>query len=244
MKTLIRNGSAAIFAVILCGTAHALPRGYATTGEKYLENSTDLSRWSFGIYADLRERDVDVETPISGVFQKYRMKSDEYMGYLGYDALRWLTVYATAGGGEVELKTAGDSSSSQAGVGLKINLVDHEIMDPTLLEDRIRLNAAVQYSFFTVDAWPAEDADVQELSASLTLSLVNDIVGNKLFLPNGIGIFGGGLYSDLLGGDVDEDSKFGYTAGVEVFYTDRVTLEFSIQGFDDITYCGGIHLRL
>ena len=225
----------------------ALPRGYSNNGMNYIEGSSDLSRWSCGIYSDSRDRDVTIRG------DDFRFDLVNVMGYVGYDIKPWMILYVTAGGADNTLRQPAlpgepdreDSSSAvDVGVGLKFNILDHEIMDPTLFEDKIRIDGGVQYSASSLDDPFRGTEDYSELSASLTLGVVNDIQGNTLFLPNSIEIFAGGIFSDFVAGDVDVGSKLGYTAGVDIFYTEKVTIEASVQGFDTVTVCGAIHLRL
>ena len=222
---------------------HALPRGYSNNGMDYIEGSSDLSHWSCGIYSDARDRDVDIGGEL------LRLETDKIMGYVGYDLKRWMILYVTAGGSESTLLQPNsdiiedESGAVDLGLGLKFNILDHEIMDPTLFEDKIRIDAGVQYSLSTLEHDRVSE-DYGEVSASLTLGIVNDVQGNILFLPNSIEIFGGGLFSAFPVGDIDVENEFGWTAGVDIFYTEKVTIEASVQGFDEATFSAAIHLRL
>ena len=86
--------------------------------------------------------------------------------------------------------------------------------------------------------------DSGEVTASLTLGLINDIQGNVLYMPNAIGIFAGVVYSDYVSGDVVEESLAGYTAGFEIYYSEKLTFELRMESFDEMKFFGGIHLRL
>lgn len=240
MKKCIRVISSAVVLMIFGGLsgAYALPGGYDDNGKNYIEGSSDLSRWSCGLYADGREREADID----GI--PLELETSKVMGYIGYDLTRWLTLYGTAGSSKYTTsESTADSSAPEYGIGLKANLLDHEIMDPTLLEDQLRLNLGLQYAVSSLE-WMGQDEDVDELSASLILGLVNDVEGNALFLPNGIGLFAGAIFSSYMSGPIDERKQFGATVGLEVYCTERVTLEVRIEDFNGTKLSGGIHLRL
>ena len=241
MKKRIRLTLCALALLTLGGLSPVLaaPRGYSDTGMDYIEGSSDLRLWSIGFYSDGRIRDVEISD------LPYRLETSKVMGYIGRDLTRWMVLYATAGSCKFEVQSslATQESSSEYGVGLKINLLDHEIMDPTLLEDQIRLNATFQYSGSEFE-WLGRTRKLTELSGHLTFGIVNDIEGNVLFRPNGIGVFAGGVYSTFVSGDIQERDTLGYTAGLEIYYTEKVTLDVRLEGFDDLTYLGGIHIRL
>jgi len=226
--------------VVFCGLApaYALPGGYDDNGRNYLEGSSDLSSWSMGLYMAGRDRAILIDDV------PYHMETGEMMGYVGYDITPRFTFYATGGSTRHSVRHPRVvTSSGMFGVGFKVNLLDHEIMDPTLLEDQIRLNLELQYSASSLE-WYGEAKDYGEVSGSLTLGLVNDTMGNILYLPNGIGIFAGLVYSDYVTGDIDGESPAGYTAGLEIYYTEKVTIEVRVEVFDDPKYSAGIHLRL
>jgi opacity protein-like surface antigen len=239
MKKCIPWSCVGLF-IFFCGlsSAYALPGGYEDNGKNYLEGSSDLSRWSLGIYTDGRNRDVRIDNMV------YRLDMDQVMGYVGYDLASPVTLYFTGGSSQYSIpEPPVNSSAAVYGLGLKVNLLDHEIMDPTLFEDQLRLNLQVQYTMSSLE-WAGDTKDCAELSASLTLGLVNDIMGNALYAPNGIGIFAGVVYSSYLSGDVAEETQAGYTVGLEVYYTEKITLEIRMESFDDSKFLGGIHLRL
>ena len=128
------------------------------------------------------------------------------------------------------------------GAGLRLNILDHEIPDPTLFENRLRITAGAQYT------WTQADQDLypwkwEELVADLTVSIVNDIEGNALYLPNSIALYVGPVLSIIRSDTIKADDKFGYSAGVEVYFTECVSFDLGIQKLDDTGYVGGLHIR-
>lgn len=200
-----------------------------------------MHRWVAGAYIEGRDRDVDVRGT------GYEMKYNRVMGYLGFDIFSWITAYVTAGANSSRI--GGDAfdyeGAPEFGGGFNFNLIDHEVLDPTLFEDRLRLNASV--ALIVGGSEPDVIGDViqwEELSASVILSVVNDCEGEKFYTPNSVVIFGGAILSELFGDDIGPDDLLGATAGLEVFYTKSVSFTAGVEFFGgNPGYVGGIHLR-
>lgn len=219
-------------------SASAAPRGVSNLGREYVINTAMLSPWSLGAYLENLEREVIVDRTVQD------LSSSGINGFIGYDVLERMTVFGTYGGYETEIGRGGTSDrKAHYGVGLNVNLIDQPVLDPTLYEDRLRLNLDLHYTFRNADyafgslAW-------NELYASLTLGIVNDISGNKFFLPFSMNLFGGVVYSDLHG-DVEERDQFGFTFGLDVFLTKRVQLTGQMIRYDseNMSSQGGVGIR-
>jgi hypothetical protein len=244
---------ACVVAPILMGnlavTAIAAPLPTSNLGREYYVSAPDLKQWSGGLYVDSMERKL---APV-GMSSSDKVKYSRDMGYIGYDFIPWITSYLTVGVGSVKIGQNAKNSNSgvQAGLGVHFNLMDKDILDPTLYEDKIRVTAGLQY----IAAKPEFDPNgngvgkkkikFDELSGSIIVSLVNDVEGSKLFSPFGLSIFGGLLYSDLMtdAHNVDEDAKIGLTAGLEIFYTETVSFYLAVDRFDDMGSTAGVNVR-
>lgn len=223
-------GVAVIVSLLSLGTTvQAAPLGSLNEEMDHIVPVADLSRWSAGLYAHTRDRDVKVDGSALTTF----MTQEKAMGYLGYTLLRGVTVYGTAGSGKTEFQRAyeGDYEAEYGG-GVRLGLLDHSILDPLLLEDKIRLTATVQYTLTQTEIWPwSNGLEWGELSANLLLSIVNDINGNKLFWPESIAVYGGALYTRLFG-DLEDEDNWRLTFGLEVFVTERVALDAAVEMLD------------
>lgn len=245
MRTM-KTFNSFLAAVVLLGLAslcHAVPVSNSNGARDYLINDASLNRWSFGIYGE--EREWNVRTDPQNI--PYSLDSRKIMAYVGLNLTRWLMVYGTIGESETELKNtlfAGDAGYEMAyGGGVHLNILDHEIPDPTLLENKLRVVAGFQYIFADTDQFMA-DWEWEEYLAYLTISLVNDIDGNKLFLPNSIAIYAGPAYTDIRSDDIEQTSdEFGYMAGLEVFYTESISLDIGVQSFHSTGLTAGMHIR-
>lgn len=222
------------------GHAYAGPRNTPDIGREYMATAQDLRNWSVGIYTERTDREIE--------FRKidYRLSTEEIMMILGYDLADWLGFYAIGGNMKTEVgKDSGfGDSKAKWGVGLNANLLHHDIMDAMLYEDRIFINATIQYAWMETERFRA-DVEWEEISGSLTASVVNDIEGNKLYLPKSIALFGGLAYSNLDGDDIDEKDTVGLTGGMEVFFSEKVILYTSVTRFDasDKSFTVGLTAR-
>lgn len=223
-----------------CGpsSARAWPTATSSRGREYLVNASSLDRWSFGVTREEFERAVtyrDVE---------YRMQIRQHSVYVGYDILRWATVYGMLNNGQTRIgRLYTPEHKTDYSAGVRFNLLHHDLMEPDLLYENIfRINAEIRYSNRKTEQW-SRTIQWDEWFAALTVGLVNEIEGNKEFWPHAIGIFAGPLYSDIHGSDLDEKKSMGFTAGLEFFWTKRLSFDIGLQHFGYDSYLAGAHLR-
>jgi len=243
MRTTL--ASTAVFVSLLslaCHPAFAAARGGSNYGRNYIVASEELQPWSVGAYYHQRDREVRV----GGTGFYPMMELEEYAVYVGYDILPVWTVYASAGESETTFDISDYSEGEMSyGLGTQVNVFDHEIEDPFVMEDRIRINIGGEY-IFRESEWLGKDVDYEELTGYATLSIVNDVRGDKTYLPDSIAIFGGPMYSDIRGDDFRDakDDRWGYVAGLEVFFTKRITANVAYESFEEDGVTVGINLRL
>lgn len=241
MKNYVFHCSVVLIALsaIIAAPALSAPVGNSNWTRDYLVAADDLSRLSAGLCYDAVERDIELDG------EKRTLESDRAMFYLGFSVLPWLTPYVTVGGAESSFseKSYQESDTQVAyGGGIRLSLLDHDILDPRLMEDRIRINASLDYLKCEMDGY--EKLNWNEFRTALTLGLVNDTTGNKRFIPQTIEIFAGPVYSSI-SGDMDAQDDFGFVMGLSLHCTERVTLDVAAEGIGDTTSIfTGVHLRL
>lgn len=220
-------------------TIMAGPFSDSNSGGDYTVSWQRLSRWSFGAYSDGWIRKMSrFNNELNSTIE-----SSKISGYVGYDVFDCLTVYLQGGGGDIGGKSY-STSQTERGIGLLWNAMDYELPDPTVLEDRIRINVGCQYSEASTK-YRGSNLDWAEQTFWTTLSYVNDVEGNKFYLPNSISVFIGPFYSDLTSNrKVVAKKNWGYTAGLEMFYSECISMYFRTITFDDLKYCAGINVRL
>jgi hypothetical protein len=233
--------------------AGAMPVYESNQGREYLISYQGLDRWGAGVVFSSLERPVVITS--GRVEMESSLEQDRVMGYLTYHLLRAMDIYVIGGGANVGLDGwKKESADSDYGVGLRLNIMDHIIQDPILLEDKIRLSATLQYSETKIgEAWGAKKAALREKYAAVSMAVINDVEGMVLFHPESIALNLSFIYSGLDGhldypasrADIEADDTSYLTAGVEMFWTKRVSIEvFALLSGGDTTGSGAaLHVR-
>jgi hypothetical protein len=242
MKTTLACFVVALLAMGVCGNASAAPRNTGNSGIDYLRGADDLAGWSFGLYMDGSGRSLRIHDDATTT----DIDMARTMMYVGYDVVRWMTLYVPAGEGRAQFGPGSFQDASLAiGGGVQLNLIDVEIPDPQLIEDKLRLNSTIQGIYSSSD-YRDGSLDWTELYADLTLGLVNDGFGFSFLSAESLIFFAGPYYSTLLGSDFDGSggqSQVGMTAGAEMFLTKRVSLNCR-GNFGEMTgFAGGLNVR-
>jgi opacity protein-like surface antigen len=214
------------FTLLAAVSTFAAARAPSNSGRDYVNGARSLANWSIGIYAEKAEKDLvfkDADAPSTRT-----VKSSKVMAYVGYDALPWLTPYLALGTGNTEVQYEdSEDKHLDAALGLQLNLLDHEIADPFLLEDHFRLNGSVEYTRTSLSVGD-ENVDLGQWDAYLTAAIVNDIVGSSEFSPESIAVFFGPAYSTWVGSGIEGSRKssddFGFTVGMELFYSPSISM--------------------
>jgi len=184
------------------------------------------------------ERELDLELGPTADLEFFKG-----LVFVGYDVLPWATFYGTIGLSDIELDgVEADEANSEYGFGLHLNLLDHELMEPGLMEDRLRVNADLRYASSEATVM-GRTFDWEETTAELTVSLVNDLTGNKLFWPQSIALYAGPAYSNLESDDFEAEETFGFVGGIEIFATKRLTLGLGAEMYDSAAFSSSLSLR-
>ena len=236
MKNTFTLLSAAALLAISFTAAQAFPTGKSNESSDYL-NGTGISHMlSGGIYGGSLERDMEFGSTV------LPLETSKAVIYLGMNLRPWLTLFAGVGGADHELGMAESDSTYVLEAGLLINVIDHVILDPSLFEDRLRINMGATWA--TTEAeWYGEDVKWQEINAFATISIVNDTTGNKLFNPNSIALYAGPVYSYITGDDLEADQELGFMAGIEVFVSETISLDLGVRQFDSTGVEGGLNIQ-
>lgn len=236
-KILIPFVLAVLLLTALQSQMLAAPIANSNLGREYLVGSSAPERWSTGLFGGYGSRQLTRRGA------DFDMDFTRGMAYVGYDVRRWITAYAALGIKSVEFNNIdADESSTEMGIGLHFNLLDQEIMDPPLIEDRIRVNADIYIGMNEAD-WQGQTFEWQEVAANLTVSIVNDLEGLPAYSPESIAVYAGPAYSNNECDEFDTEDSFGFIAGMEVFATKRISFDLSITKFDSETFMGSTSIR-
>ncbi len=242
MKKSFPKLAALSFVYILSSASwlSAAPIGHSAAGRQYLVTARPLDAWSLGVQARVGTREARVDNRTEDIrFTRLGM-------YAGYDIQRWITAFVKMGANDTRLDDfSGGQFSFEFGGGMRFNLFHHEILDPTLNEDRILINAAWEYSTAQAERMGG-DQRYHELHGSLTMSIVNDVVGTKMYIPHAIALFFGPTYSLFDSARVSTRSDVGVLVGLEVYHSERTSFRFSVEqiGSDSTTGMFGVHVGL
>ncbi len=239
MKSQALSTLVGIFVASLALPASAMPIGSGNDGYDYLFKGNKLDWLSAGIYI----LDTDRGIQFDGTTVSSKLKTRQRLVYIGINAGRWFSVYGLGGEAEARIGAAPYSDpESVYGGGVRINLLDHEVTEPTLMEDRWRVNLGAQYTM-NETSMGTVTWDWEELSVALTFGIVNDTLGNKYYTPESIVLYIGPIYSALDSDRFSEKDDIGMVGGMEIFFTDSISLDVEVQRFEDTSLGAGLNIH-
>ena len=224
-KQLLLAGAAAMFATAASAVSQIPNDG---TIENYAIIATDMSGLHGGVQGRIGERTLSMEkNGPEGTFDLNRVDA-----YLGYDLLRWLTVYGFVGIADAKCDDFcldGDTTTTYGG-GLWAALIDDDQLDIMSTFSRFRLNFGAEYAYTD-----ANDLSIGETDVFLTFELLNDTFLVHEMYPSSIGVFAGPVFSalDADGYEQDSDDRWGLTVGISFTFSSRVYLNGGIDIFPD-----------
>lgn len=235
MKKIISIGIVLSFAMCIA-SVNAAPSSGETNPGYYLTTENDLSPFHVGMY--WRENTLDMSEHM------YNYDVHHMMGFIGYDVLDWLNVYLLFGAAQMEddMETGSDMEFNY-GIGLWMNLLNHDIDDYNPFFNRFRIQTSAQYTqteFY--------DITYREYTANLTFGVVNDFVFGPISAwPESLCVYFGPSvnYMDYEYLEQSRDDRLGIIVGVDLQLSARVVIGASYEVFDDDDKIGVyLHSRL
>ncbi len=229
-----------VTAIAAADWSMAVPRAAEASGAHYLLAAETLSQWHLGGFYRYQERDVG-----SGSDSLVQNKAGVH---IGYDVRPWLSVYGFLASARAKLEPYDASDSDAAaefGGGAWVNLLDHDILGNLTMETRLRLQAIAQISHASFDDVGGKDLTYTEFYSALTLSVISEVIGNKNYWPDAIGLFAGPVYDKLESSDVDDKGEaIGIAAGLDFYLTRDLSLSISYEAFEsDGAINGALNFR-
>ncbi len=221
---------AGLAAAIICanvGDALANPRAAEASGADFIVAADDLSGWHVGGFYRYDSREID-----RGF---YNLSRDAFAFHVGRDIFRWFSVYGFVGTVDCELeKSVYDSDIAVLyGGGAWFNIVDQDLLTSLAVETKMRIQACAQISAATPEMG-GRDYEYTETYATLTFSVINELVGNKDLWPDAIGLFFGPAYCDFDSDDLDATGdNLGVIFGLDVYVSHNVSLSASYETYGD-----------
>ena len=186
-KQLLLAGAAAMMTAATASAVSQVPEDGTIVNNAIV--ALDMSGLHGGIQGRGGERTLSLKHGPEGSFDVMRVDA-----YLGYDLVRWLTVYGFVGVADVksdDFFLDGDTKAT-FGAGLWAALLDDDQLDIMSTFSRFRVDAGVEYAYTD-----SNDLGAGGIEAFLTFELLNDMFLVHGMYPTSIGIFAGPVYSVL-----------------------------------------------
>ena len=227
MKTnnLYLAGIATAVIIATAGNALANPRAAEASGGDFLVAADDLSGWHVGGFYRYQSREISHGLD--------NLSRDAFAFHIGRDIVRWFSIYGFIGTVDCELEESFQDSDIAItyGGGAWFNIIDQDLLTPLALETKMRIQACAQISAAKPEIG-GYDYEYTETYATITFSLVNEIVGNKNIWPDAIGLFFGPVYNDLDSDDLDTTGdRLGMIFGLDVYVSRNVSLSASYETY-------------
>ena len=223
-KQLLLAGAAAMLAATASAVSQIPADG---TIENYAIIATDMSGLHGGIQGRIGERTLSMKNGPEATFDLNRVDA-----YLGYDLLRWLTVYGFVGIADAKCDDflLREDTTTTYGGGIWAALIDDDQLDIMSTFSRFRFNFGAEYAYTD-----SNDLSLGETELFLTFELLNDTFLVHEMYPGSIGVFAGPVFSalDADGYEQDDDDRWGLTVGISFTFSSRVYLNGGIDIFPD-----------
>ncbi len=239
MKKYLRPVVVFALLFVIASPGWSVPLGRSNEPMDYLLKTPSLNGFTAGAYFGLIKQTLR----LNGAVSDLELQASRVTGYVGYELFRGFSVYVIGGANEVELSgTASTDSEAVFGGGFSVNLLNHFFREPVPMEDAIRINAGAQF-LTTKAGFGGIAAEWDEITAAVTVSLVNHTDGNKYYTPESIAIYAGPAFSYLRSKHFESKGDVGVTGGLEIFFTDSMAIDLRVEQFDSISFSAGVNYR-
>ncbi len=216
----------------------AMPLSNSNEGIDYAIKAKKLSWWHMGVYGGQTSRMIVHDNGIEELFDTSLADF-----YLGANFFGVVNVYGIIGSRAAQFGEQDKADrESEYGAAVQFNILDQEVMEPTMMIDAYRLSADLQYTTCSTEYY-SQSTDWNEVTAALRFSVVNETTGNKYFSPESITLYAGPLYSSIDGDTFKEKNSTGLLAGGQIFLNDRISLDLQGQFFEETSLLAGLHVQ-
>lgn len=191
-------------------------------------------KWSFGGYADLQRRRVELDGPGS---TEVDFDAESFMLTLGYDVVPPVTLLAGIGSSDPDLGATDYGSGAVALFGARVRLLDYFVFDPMKLSDVywLRLDAVMHYQRSETDRGN-RDLEWDEWRAALTANFVSRPMQLRYF--DSVGLYFGPVASYLTLRETNPRNRWegkdniGMVAGIFVNPSRHTMLKVELNRFE------------
>lgn len=249
MKKAIRLVVSSV-AVIACLQTAAFGQ-WADSPEDSLFTVENLDWLSLSVSIE----DVERELIGSDIANQNMETRNAYLLVSG-DILRWLTVNAGAGYSEISRMDEDDYFDAENlwTLGIRANLLDHEIKSPSFMVSRLQIYATASYWDMTEADFDGGSIGYNEKRAALIFSAERFVVhpgSDHSIYPYSLVFFIGPVYSDLefdgsgvvpVGtsttsvSSLDGEKELGLIGGLDLFISHNLSLGWEARVFSEMTH--------
>jgi len=211
----------------------------ADTPRGALLETRDLGILGVGIEAEQQYRGLQYDDGRDVALQSM-------VGYLflTVDVCRWLTLSAGAGGTEaIHYPMDRLSPKSMWTAGLKANLWQHDVIDPSFFSSRLTIQLRAAYRDYDVRV-DQRSRKWKEWRGALTtgaeLFSKGDFGKDKSQYPYSLALLLGPYYSEVDMDDFQKDEEIGFLAGIDVSLSHNFSLGYEARFADAVTHAGNI----
>ncbi len=244
MKMTVTMLIAAMQASILLGAT--LP-GAITRNPLVRDNPSE--RLSVGVTYEEIEREVDFDNGPNAL-----LEADSAALYVGYDVLPWLTIFATAGGSQLDGNGIIDTDRKlKASLGVCAYMWEGDVLEPIFMAGRISIKPMAEIARYSSDS---EVGDTVWTDASAALLLGYEKFDRYPTSPRGVqtslALYIGPAVSyvsgeiDTIAGDIDfeQDELFGVMGGVDIFLAPSVSFGVEFSHYGDATIGASLRFHI
>ncbi len=199
-------------------------------------------RLSIGLGYDRIERDVVLKDHLG----KAALQADSMSGYVGYNVLRWLTMFVTAGATSLR----GDQWTSpdyslRVSTGLNAYLWEGDVLSPAFAAGRISIKGTAELIRHEAKT-DAGTSDWIEFVAALPIGyeFFDRYPASKSGVNTSLALYAGPAVSVLDGSlavaagreqGFRQDQAFGAVAGVDIYFAPSISVGFKALILDQVT---------
>ncbi len=202
------------------------------------------SRFTVGVNYESIRRQISPDTG-----NDFRMDATSVSLYVGYDALKWLTVFGTIGGTEnntdFELGKSDDSQFKWS-IGANVNLYKWYLQHPAVMTgDRITVRIFAEYAGYEADtgignmdwgdAYIAMPIAYERYERNDRISDDSELFRISIYAGPMASLINGSLDTGNGSTDFDAANNFGLIGGIDIYFTSSISIGGQIQMFDTST---------
>lgn len=233
----------AVFACAVLMAGAATPSGTIT--RESMVSSEVLNRLSVGVDY------VSIDREVQGSGVKDSLQARVFSGYVGYDALPWVTVFATLGGCQIDDNSGYWSSGTKWTLGVAPNLWEGDLRRPSFLAGKISISGLAEIGSYESSEGGAS-ADWMEYTAGILLRYevfedapwsADSVTSLRLSVGPAFSMLKGDVKNSGAKWSFDESESVGWLATVEWFLAPTFSIAGGAEMFDEASVSASIRLH-